>query len=143
MFIIEKLPQPRLNVSYTNNQVIPETTCTKQDAVLESEPCNFTLPSEECDCQPCVNTYSGLPDFWANSTLKEQLDWLVTILKVDKSNTSLMKRSKSSAPDSRITAASIGYAGAGILILIVGGIVILDLNRLSKDIKRAIICLKK
>lgn len=49
-----------------------------------------------------------------------------------------MRRSKSSAADSRITAVSIGYAGAAILILIVGGIVILDVNRLWKDIKHAL-----
>ena len=48
-----------------------------------------------------------------------------------------MRRRKFSAVDSRITATSIGYVGAAILILLVSGIIILDLNRLRNDIQRA------
>lgn len=120
----------------------PESVCTTGDDPIEpSIDCNYTLLVDitppPCSCPKCGSEVSGLPEFWGNSTLQEQIDWLVTSLKVDKTNTSIMRRRKYSATDSRMTAASIGYAGAAILILVVSGIVILDMNRLWRDIKQA------
>ncbi|VDI46032.1 Hypothetical predicted protein [Mytilus galloprovincialis] len=135
-------PLPRKNTTYTNTDVNPESVCTTGDDPIEpSIDCNYTLSVDitppPCSCPKCGSEVSGLPEFWGNSTLQEQIDWLVTSLKVDKTNTSIMRRRKYSATDSRMTAASIGYAGAAILVLVVSGIVILDMNRLWRDIKQA------
>lgn len=137
------LPTTRIN-NTVNNNIYPESICTADETTLPTpDNCNYTLPTTiatpttEPTCTCCKIGESGLPEFWANITLQQQLDWLVRILKVNKTNTSAMRRRKNSAADTRITATSLGYAGTAILILVVSGIVLLDLSRLRRDITRA------
>ncbi|KAK3093821.1 hypothetical protein FSP39_020601 [Pinctada imbricata] len=107
--------------------------------------CNFTAESEvvtktneitttentqaDCTCL-CPLTTDTFP---VNMTLSEQVDWLRTTLSIDRKGTALVKRSKISASDDRVSAQGLGYAGGIILILFLGGIVSLDLSRLFKD----------
>lgn len=142
LFLFSVSPVPPVYKYYINNTDSPDSSCNKEDSVIvAADNCNYTVPSTipttEAPCTCCSSGESGLPDFWGNSTLKQQIDWLVTSLKVDKHNTSVMRRRKFSAVDSRITATSIGYVGAAILIFLVSAIVILDLNRLRNDVQRA------
>ncbi|OWF43547.1 Snaclec 3 [Mizuhopecten yessoensis] len=71
-----------------------------------------------------------------NTTLEERLEWLKAETRVDKRTTSQHKRRKSSATDYRLSARGIGAAGLVILIIVIGGIVLLDFGRLRLDFSR-------
>ncbi|XP_069119266.1 uncharacterized protein [Argopecten irradians] len=71
-----------------------------------------------------------------NTTLGDRLEWLKAETRVDKRTTSQHKRRKSSATDYRLSACGIGAAGIVILILVVGGIILLDFGRLRLDFSR-------
>ena len=132
-----------------DNSFRPNISCKNSHSITNlSEVCNFSASSQtrtatttmamtevtsQCVCA-CVSPKVSTE----NISLAEQLDRIRSILTIDKKETSLMRRSKTSVSDNRVSAQGIGYAGGIILVFIIGGIVALDLSRLSHDIHAGI-----
>ncbi|XP_041369224.1 uncharacterized protein LOC121383330 [Gigantopelta aegis] len=94
---------------------------------------NVTNDDCECPCEPTVSINSS-------KTLEEihqEIQQLVSTLSVNKADVSATTRRKTSAKDHRPSAQSIGYVGIICLVASIGGIVILDLNVIYKDLRIA------
>nr|XP_034337656.1 endochitinase 2 isoform X2 [Crassostrea gigas] len=100
---------------------------------------------------PCQCEYFDKIEYWAqeNNQLKQfeelsqKLAEIKSILKMETKNLSSFVNKKISADDDRPSAVATGYLGAGIIIIVVAGIVLLDLpviiqqaRFLFRDIKR-------
>lgn len=100
---------------------------------------------------PCQCEYFDKIEYWAqeNNQLKQfeelsqKLAEIKSILKMETKNLSSFVNKKISATDDRPSAVATGYLGAGIIIIVVAGIVLLDLpviiqqaRFLFRDIKR-------
>ena len=59
--------------------------------------------------------------------LTERIEEIKTNLQVEKTALSSAVRSKTSAPDDRPSAAGVGYLGTAILVLVFGGIFLIDI----------------
>ncbi|CAG2204408.1 unnamed protein product [Mytilus edulis] len=90
----------------------------------------------ECTPCPCSKVGKGKWDFLRGMNLtldqlrvllKPELDLMKKELSVNKYNTSRMRRSKTSAPDDRVSATSIGYVGVVVICFIIFLIVLFDI----------------
>ncbi|XP_076086372.1 uncharacterized protein LOC143057030 [Mytilus galloprovincialis] len=112
-------------------KTISSYTILKQSEITTVQPSS----SRKCFC-PCSKVGKGKWDFvrGMNRTLDElreilkaDLDLMKKELTVNKSNTTRMRRSKISAPDDRVSAASVGYVGVVFICLITVFICFLDM----------------
>jgi len=74
----------------------------------------------------------------SNLTVQERIERLISDLKVDTKNTTLSRMKKISAPDHRPSAKTIGAVGVVALVMVFGGIIVLDLERLRTDVSNAV-----
>ncbi|XP_071145884.1 uncharacterized protein [Mytilus edulis] len=108
------------------------TALLKKSEVTTVQP----ISSLECTPCPCSKVGKGKWDFLRGMNLtldqlrvllKPELDLMKKELSVNKYNTSRMRRSKTSAPDDRVSATSIGYVGVVVICFITFLIVLFDI----------------
>ncbi|CAC5426526.1 unnamed protein product [Mytilus coruscus] len=123
----------------TTKEMTAPATSTPTTKVIAA-PATSTMTTQaigqhECLC-PCSKGERGKWDFLRgmNLTLNElrkilkpELDLMKKELRINKSNTTRMRRSKISALDDRVSATSVGYAGVVFICLITVIIVCIDM----------------
>ncbi|XP_052083478.1 uncharacterized protein LOC127720764 [Mytilus californianus] len=112
-------------------------TSMKTTKMLEMSEVTSVQPIRPLECLcPCSKVGKGKWDFLhgmnltldqLREILKPELDLMKKELSINKSNTTRMRRSKISAPDDRVSAASVGYVGVVFICLITVIIVFLDM----------------
>lgn len=116
--------------SETNELATVNATLTRLDhSQFTTEPlkANFNCGTETCACKTMANfTEEDLIEFVKN---------ISKILKVDKKQTSLYRRSLISVREERTSARVIGNVGLIFIVAVVGGICALDISRFLRSSK--------
>ncbi|XP_056005996.1 uncharacterized protein LOC125657672 [Ostrea edulis] len=95
------------------------------------------------DMCPCDCEYAKKIEFWNNKTnqlrqyleLNQKLTQINRHLSMDFKNLSSASNKRISANDERPSAAAVGYIGATVLALVIGGIVMLDFPTITRQIR--------
>ena len=93
-----------------------------------------------CICEStCTYTSSATQTLYANMTdeLNSKLEEIVNAIKVDKSTLSSSVNKKISADDPRPSSTGIGVVGILMLVIVIGGIIVLDAPVLFSEFKMA------
>ncbi|XP_069106530.1 uncharacterized protein [Argopecten irradians] len=163
-FVIYTTPDTETTLGLTTTIAETTTTTEPTTAVQTTQTINVTSPTIDAATEPTALTFTteqittttavttptnvtSLPNLGVcrctctifNTSLlnlQEEIEKLRVLLTVKKSSTSLYKRKFISVQDERISATSIGYVGATLLMLTFGTIVFLDFPALIQHVKR-------
>ncbi|XP_071090195.1 uncharacterized protein [Haliotis cracherodii] len=91
-----------------------------------------------CECNAFVAMFN-----MTHEQLEIEIKRIYSRLLLNKENISATVRKRISVPDSRPSAQSIGYVGILVLVASLGSIVVLDFTTLMRDVKVAVVNLRK
>ncbi|CAC5422107.1 unnamed protein product [Mytilus coruscus] len=134
MTILGKSPVTTLQITKPG---VSKLTTMKTTTILGKSEVTSVQPISQLECLcPCSQVEKGKWDFLRGMNLNldqlreilnPELDLIKKGLSINKSNTTRMLRSKTSAPDDRVSATSVGYVGVVFICLITVIIVFIDM----------------
>lgn len=134
MTILGKSPVTTLQITKPG---VSKLTTMKTTTILGKSEVTYVQPISQLECLcPCSQVEKGKWDFLRGMNLnldqlreilKPELDLIKKGISINKSNTTRMLRSKTSAPDDRVSASSVGYVGVVFICLITVIIVFIDM----------------
>ena len=124
-----------------NNTEVTDTKCSGGgNGTAEQPPTTTCPPRRPCPCNcDLVSPFLRDPATEEDAlTVEERTEQIVSALRVNKKNTTLSRMRYTSASDNRTSAVGIGAVAALIIFSIIGVIVLIDLSRMTHDIKNGV-----
>ncbi|GFR66094.1 hypothetical protein ElyMa_001962100 [Elysia marginata] len=114
---------------FTQSNTEPTTNTRTEDTAV------YTSSTRPPSCRPAVPMHTNVT--FTTEEVEESVEKIVTHLSVKPETLSSVKRSKISAPDDRVSSATMGMGGVAFIGLVLGLVILSDVVKILSDIRLA------